>query len=453
MQRGQSAPARTDRRRGRRPDRIQRKLVPRRRDRTRAPNNGERTPTPRSSTQTRGRARTNDSRSSTICTSRWTTANSSSGISRSSASQMIASFGAEALIRWNHPRRGVVSPTAFIPLAEDTGLIVDIGAWALNEASAQLRSWSDADPVMAVLGVSVNLSVKQLRSTDIVNTVTRTLDRTGITPGRLTVEMTESVFADDLEAIHDVLDELRRAGVRTAIDDFGTGYSSLAYLKHLPIDTLKIDKTFVDGLGTDARDDDDHREHADRRHRAEPFHRRRRGRNGRAARGASPHGMLRRPRVLRVETGQTCRPCVTRHAARPRDRARQPRPRFHDQHDRILRRRADGGARRRRVRCSGSRPRAMPELSPRGSSATSEASSSRPAPTVPTPSRPISPLATAHPRSPLRLPAARPSTRSSITTSRPSSPTPARYSSSAAERSGSSKPPRAMCSPAFRTAA
>ena len=164
-------------------------------------------------------------------------------------------IGAEALIRWNHPRRGVVSPTAFIPLAEDTGLIVDIGAWALNEACTQLRSWSDADPVMAVLGVSVNLSVKQLRSTDIVNTVTRTLDRTGITPGRLTVEMTESVFADDLEAIHDVLDELRRAGVRTAIDDFGTGYSSLAYLKHLPIDTLKIDKTFVDGLGTDARDD------------------------------------------------------------------------------------------------------------------------------------------------------------------------------------------------------
>ena len=164
-------------------------------------------------------------------------------------------IGAEALIRWSHPQRGMVNPAEFIPLAEDTGLIVDIGAWALGEACAQLRSWSEADPARGQPGMSVNLSVKQLRSPEIVHTVAGALGRSGIAPGRLTVEMTESVFAEDLDAIRAVLDELRRLGVRTAIDDFGTGYSSLAYLKVLPIDTLKIDKMFVDGLGTDPRDD------------------------------------------------------------------------------------------------------------------------------------------------------------------------------------------------------
>ena len=163
-------------------------------------------------------------------------------------------IGAEALIRWHHPERGLVNPTEFIPLAEDTGLIVNIGAWVLDEACAQLRTWTDADPAFGQLGMSVNLSVKQLRSPQIMSTVTRALAETGIEPGRLTVEMTESVFADDLETIHGVLEELRSLGIRTAID-FGTGYSSLAYLKHLPIDTIKIDKTFVDGLGSDLRDD------------------------------------------------------------------------------------------------------------------------------------------------------------------------------------------------------
>jgi diguanylate cyclase (GGDEF)-like protein/PAS domain S-box-containing protein len=164
-------------------------------------------------------------------------------------------IGAEALIRWRHPERGLINPAEFIPLAEDTGLIVNIGAWVLSEACAQLRSWSDADPRFEALGVSVNLSVKQLRSSDIVNTVRTAISDAGIDPGRLTIEMTESVFADDLATIHDLLQALRAMGVRTAIDDFGTGYSSLAYLKHLPIDTLKIDKAFVDGLGTDPRDD------------------------------------------------------------------------------------------------------------------------------------------------------------------------------------------------------
>jgi diguanylate cyclase (GGDEF)-like protein/PAS domain S-box-containing protein len=163
-------------------------------------------------------------------------------------------IGAEALIRWRHPHRGLLSPAQFVSLAEDTDMIVEIGAWVLDEACAQLRRVSDADPACAELGMSVNVSVKQLRSPGIVDTVARAIERAGIAACRLTVEMTESVFVDDLDAIRDVLTELRALGVRIAVDDFGTGYSSLVYLKRLPLDTLKIDQGFVEGLGTDACD-------------------------------------------------------------------------------------------------------------------------------------------------------------------------------------------------------
>ena len=164
-------------------------------------------------------------------------------------------LGAEALIRWQHPKRGLMKPVDFIPLAEDTGLIVEIGAWVLNDACLQLRALSDAEPALAALGMSVNVSVKQLRSPGIVNTVVEALAKSGIEAGRLTVEMTESVFVDDLEMIGVVLTELRDLGVRIAVDDFGTGYSSLAYLKHLPLDTLKIDRSFVEALPTDPCDE------------------------------------------------------------------------------------------------------------------------------------------------------------------------------------------------------
>ena len=163
--------------------------------------------------------------------------------------------GAEALIRWDHPERGLMSPAEFIPLAEDTGLIVEIGAWVLDHACKQLRRLSDAHPELADLGMAVNVSVKQLRSIGIVNTVIDAVTEAGITPNRLTIEMTESVFVDDLDAIRDVLTKLRTLGVRIAVDDFGTGYSSLAYLKHLPLDTLKIDQSFVEGLATDPCDE------------------------------------------------------------------------------------------------------------------------------------------------------------------------------------------------------
>ena len=163
-------------------------------------------------------------------------------------------IGAEALLRWRHPRRGMVNPADFIPLAEDTGLIVDIGAWVLDEACTRLRRWSEAGPELTHVGISVNFSVKQLRSPGIVDTVAGAVERGGIDPGRLTVEMTESVVADDRDTVREVLTQLRAIGVRTAIDDFGTGYSSLSYLKHLPLDTLKIDQAFIGGLGADPRD-------------------------------------------------------------------------------------------------------------------------------------------------------------------------------------------------------
>jgi diguanylate cyclase (GGDEF)-like protein len=163
--------------------------------------------------------------------------------------------GAEALIRWIHPERGLMSPAEFIPLAEDTGLIVEIGAWVLAHACKQLRHLTDAHPELTGLGMAVNVSVKQLRSTGIVNTVIDAVTDAGIAPNRLTIEMTESVFVDDLDAIRDVLTQLRAFGVRIAVDDFGTGYSSLAYLKHLPLDALKIDRSFVDGLATDPCDE------------------------------------------------------------------------------------------------------------------------------------------------------------------------------------------------------
>ncbi|MDQ1534930.1 MAG: hypothetical protein QOF28_2691, partial [Actinomycetota bacterium] len=137
---------------------------------------------------------------------------------------------------------------------EDTGLIVEMGAWVLTHACMQLRSLSETAAELARLGMSVNVSVKQLRSPGIVNTVVEALATSGIEPGRLTIEMTESVFVDDLETIGVVLTRLRALGIRIAVDDFGTGYSSLAYLKHLPLDTIKIDRNFIEELPTDPCD-------------------------------------------------------------------------------------------------------------------------------------------------------------------------------------------------------
>ncbi len=160
----------------------------------------------------------------------------------------------EALVRWQHPTRGLVLPMDFIPIAEETGLIVPIGQWVLEQACRQACVWQTrysregAPPL--VLGV--NLSARQFRNATLVDNIKRTLTITGLDPRTLKLEITESTVMDDADSAIAVLEELRALGIRIAIDDFGTGYSSLAYLQRLPVDTLKIDRSFVNGLGSDA---------------------------------------------------------------------------------------------------------------------------------------------------------------------------------------------------------
>ncbi len=157
----------------------------------------------------------------------------------------------EALVRWEHPRRGLLAPAQFIRVAEECGLIVPIGAWVLEEACRQAAAWNaeasaaGAEPIV----VNVNISPRQLASPQFVATLSETLSASGLEPGALCLEITEGTLMHDERLAADILGEVRRLGVRIGIDDFGTGYSSLSYLKHFPIDSLKVDRTFVDGLG------------------------------------------------------------------------------------------------------------------------------------------------------------------------------------------------------------
>jgi EAL domain-containing protein (putative c-di-GMP-specific phosphodiesterase class I) len=157
--------------------------------------------------------------------------------------------GFEALIRWRHPERGLVSPLEFIPLAEETGMIVPIGRWVLQEATRQAAEWQNRSP-LGRLRMSVNVSVRQFQHPDLVGDVADALRRSGLNPELLTVEITESLFAQDTEETLRKIQQLKALGVRLALDDFGTGYSSLSYLRRFPIDTLKIDKSFIDGVTT-----------------------------------------------------------------------------------------------------------------------------------------------------------------------------------------------------------
>jgi len=159
--------------------------------------------------------------------------------------------GFEALVRWNHAERGTIDPIEFINLAEQTGLIVAIGEYVLEESCRQLVEWDGMGISGEELTVSVNVSGRQLLAPDLVATVERVLRETGVEPSRLTLELTESMLLDDIDTSTEQLQALKRLGVRLAIDDFGTGYSSLSYLRQLPVDFLKIDRSFVDGLDPD----------------------------------------------------------------------------------------------------------------------------------------------------------------------------------------------------------
>ena len=160
----------------------------------------------------------------------------------------------EALVRWEHPLRGRVAPNHFIPVAEETGLIVPIGQWILEQACRQAAAWQRAYPHAQRLVVSVNLSARQFQHPTLVADIGRTLRQTALPARCLKLEITESVVMQDAEAAIVTLRGLKSLGIQLAIDDFGTGYSSLSYLKILPVDTLKIDRSFVDGLGQDPQD-------------------------------------------------------------------------------------------------------------------------------------------------------------------------------------------------------
>jgi EAL domain-containing protein (putative c-di-GMP-specific phosphodiesterase class I) len=154
-------------------------------------------------------------------------------------------IGVEALIRWNHPTRGVIAPIEFIPIAEESGLIVPIGRWVLQEACMQAAHWyGDGHRI----GMSVNVSGRQLDNDELIEDVRGALRASGLDPATLTLEITEITLMRDAEATAERLHMLKELGVRIAIDDFGTGYSSLAYLRQFPVDALKIDRSFISGI-------------------------------------------------------------------------------------------------------------------------------------------------------------------------------------------------------------
>ncbi len=161
--------------------------------------------------------------------------------------------GVEALVRWQHPTYGLVPPAEFVPLAEQTGLIAPMGRWVLEEACRQVRLWQREHPSDPPLELSVNVSACQFRQPNLVEEIFRTLKSTGLDPGHLRLEITESVMVHDVSAAA-ALRKLKGSGIGLSMDDFGTGYSNLSYFKHLPIDALKIDRSYVSGLGSDAED-------------------------------------------------------------------------------------------------------------------------------------------------------------------------------------------------------
>lgn len=162
--------------------------------------------------------------------------------------------GAEALLRWMHASNGMVMPSDFIPVAEETGQILDIGDWVLVKALSQLRQWESAHAAALGANLSINVSPRQFRRPDFASYIERVLRDSGVNPGHLTLELTEGVLVENMQYTLDKINALRSLGIRFSIDDFGTGYSSLAYLKRLPVDELKIDKDFIRDVASDPND-------------------------------------------------------------------------------------------------------------------------------------------------------------------------------------------------------
>jgi EAL domain-containing protein (putative c-di-GMP-specific phosphodiesterase class I) len=160
-------------------------------------------------------------------------------------------IGAEALVRWRHPERGLVPPAEFIPLAEATGLVVQVGEWVLETACAQARSWKQAG--LPPIRLAVNVSAREFTSA-LPGRVKETLTRYGLEPSWLELEITESTLMHNIDRVIGIMDRITALGVTLSLDDFGTGYSSLSYLKRFPIDTLKIDRSFTTGIPGDAND-------------------------------------------------------------------------------------------------------------------------------------------------------------------------------------------------------
>jgi EAL domain-containing protein (putative c-di-GMP-specific phosphodiesterase class I) len=160
--------------------------------------------------------------------------------------------GFEALIRWNHPTRGLVFPDEFIALAEETGLIIPIGKWVLHTACKQLKQWEEEG--YTDIRMAVNLSARQFKDKEIIKLVYDVIEQTGINPNRLELEITETIALDDFDYTIATIQELKKIGVHFSLDDFGTGYSSMNYLKRLPVSNLKIDKSFLDTVMEDPSD-------------------------------------------------------------------------------------------------------------------------------------------------------------------------------------------------------
>lgn len=158
----------------------------------------------------------------------------------------------EALLRWTHPERGNIPPSIFIPIAEKTGLIYDLGHWVLNAVCMQIKKWEESSSTPP--RVAVNFSGLEITSPGFIEKIENTLERTGVKPSQIEIELTESILMESVENIHLILNQLRSCGFQIAIDDFGTGYSSLSYLRHFPIQKIKIDKSFISGISKNAED-------------------------------------------------------------------------------------------------------------------------------------------------------------------------------------------------------